>query len=175
MFEGKKIKLRAYKSNEIERVLELIEDYNLRSTLSVGTIFPLSYESQKGFIDKNMTPNGELFNFAIESLATNEYIGGCGINNLDRKNSIATVGLWIGKEYQGLGFGSDSLRVLCKFLFEEMNIHKIKLNYFEFNEAAKKCYKAVGFKEEGRNRKELYRHGRYYDTISMGLFRDELK
>lgn len=175
MFKGKKIKLRAYYSNEVERVLKLIEEGNLRDTLSIGTIFPLSYEFQKSFMDKNLAPNGELFNFAIESLETNEYIGGCGINSLDRKNSVATIGLWIGKEYHGFGFGSDTLRVLCKFLFEEMNIHKIKLDYFEFNEAGRRCYEAVGFKEEGRNRKELYRYGKYYDTINMGLFKDELK
>ncbi|MGL5569511.1 MAG: GNAT family N-acetyltransferase, partial [Cetobacterium sp.] len=80
MFKGKKIKLRAYNSNEVERVLKLIEEDNLRDTLSIGTIFPLSYEFQKSFMDKNLAPNGELFNFAIESLETNEYIGGCGIN-----------------------------------------------------------------------------------------------
>ncbi|WP_407536669.1 hypothetical protein QCB49_12230 (plasmid) [Cetobacterium somerae] len=47
MFKGKKIKLRAYYSNEVERVLKLIEEDNLRDTLSIGTIFPLSYEFQK--------------------------------------------------------------------------------------------------------------------------------
>ena len=46
MFKGKKIKLRAYYSNEVERVLKLIEEDNLRDTLSIGTIFPLSYEFQ---------------------------------------------------------------------------------------------------------------------------------
>lgn len=175
MFKGKKIKLRAYKSNEVERVVKLIEGENLRDTLLIGTIFPMSYEYEKSFIDGNLAPNGELFNFAIESLETNEYIGGCGINSLDRKNSVATVGLWIGQEYQGKGFASDTLRVLCKFIFEEMNVHKIKLNYFEFNEAGKRCYEAVGFKEEGRNRKEIFRYGKYYDTINMGLFKNELK
>ncbi len=175
MFKGKKIRLRAYKSNEVERVLELIEEDNLKDTLFPNSIFPISYEFQKSFIDENLKPNGELFNFAIESLESGDYIGGCGINHLDRKNSVATIGLWLGKEFHGKGFGSDTLRVLCKFIFEEMNIHKVKLNYFEFNEAGKKCYEAVGFKEEGRNRKELYRYGRYFDTINMGLFKSELK
>lgn len=175
MFKGKKIKLRAYNSSEIERVLELITEDGLLDTLFPVTIFPLSYEAQKSFIDKNLVNNSELFNFAIESIENEEYIGGCGINSLDRKNSVATIGVWIGKKYHGKGFGSDTLRVLCKFIFDEMNIHKIKLNYFEFNDAGKKCYEAVGFKEEGVNRKELFRYGKYYNTINMGLFKEELK
>lgn len=175
MFKGKKVKLRAYKSDEVQRVLDLIEEDGLKETLWVNTIFPISFEGQKKFMENASNPNGELYNFAIESLESGEYIGGCGINSIDRKNSVAVIGLWLGKEYHGKKYGSDSLRVLCNFLFNEMNIHKIKLNYFEFNEAGKKCYEAVGFKEEGRNREELYRHGKYYDTISMGLFREELK
>lgn len=175
MFKGKKIKLRAYQSNEIHKVFELITEEGLLDTLFPTTIFPLSYEAQKSFIDKNLVNSSELFNFAIESLETNEYIGGCGISKLDRKNSVATIGIWIGKKYHGKGLGSDTLRVLCKFIFEEMNIHKIKLDYFEFNEAGKKCYAAVGFKEEGVNRKELFRYGKYHNTVNMGLFKDELK
>ena len=175
MFKGKKMSLRAYKSDEVERVLELIEEEGLRDTLAVATIFPLSYESQKSFMDRNSAPNGELFNFAIECLETKEYIGGCGINHLDRKNSVATVGIWLGKKYHNKGFGADALRVLCRFIFDEMNVHKIKLHYFEFNKTARRCYEAVGFKEEGINRKEIFRYGKYYDTINMGLFREELK
>ncbi|MEG0134740.1 MAG: GNAT family protein [Cetobacterium sp.] len=175
MFKGNKIKLRAYKLDEVKKVLDLLEEEGLRETLMGDTIFPISFESEKSFIEKAVNYDGELFNFAIESLETKEYIGGCGINNLDRKNSKAIIGIWLGKKYHGKGYGSDALRVLCNFMFQEMNINKIKLNYYEFNEAGKRCYEAIGFKEEGRNRKELYRHGRYYDTINMGLFREELK
>lgn len=175
MFKGKKIKLRAYKSSEVQTVLDLIEEEGLRDTLVIDTVFPMSYESEKNFIEKCCNYNGDLFNFAIESLESNEYIGGCGINNIDRKNSNVTIGIWLGKKYHGKGYASDALRVLCKFIFDEMNIHKIKLNYFDFNEAGKRCYEAVGFKKDGRHRQEQYRYGKYHDTVSMSLFKDELK
>lgn len=127
MFKGKKVKLRAYKLTEVDKILELIEESDIRDSLFCKTIYPLSYEFQKEFIEKNLKPNGELFRFAIEDLETKEFIGECGINNLDRKNSTATVSLWICKNNHGKGFGTDTLRVLCKFIFEEVNIHKIKL------------------------------------------------
>lgn len=175
MLKGKKIKLRAYKETEAELVWNLIEEEGIKDTLMVITPFPYSLESEKSFISSAMNNKTELFNFAVESLESGEYLGGCGLNAIDRKNSTATVGLWLGKKYHGQGYGSDTLRTLCRFIFDEMNIHKIKLFYFDFNQAAKKCYEAVGFVEEGRNRKELFRHGKYHDQISMGLFREELK
>lgn len=175
MFKGKKIKLRAYRTDEIEKVWELFNEISVRETLTLGSIFPMSLEAQKKFMNTVMTEMSEQFQFAVESLETGEIIGGCGINLLDRKNSVATIGVWLGKEFQGKGNGTDILRVFCKFIFEEMNINKVKLTYFEFNEVGKKCYDAVGFKEEGRHRKEVFRYGKYHDLISMGLFKEELK
>jgi len=156
-------------------VSNIIEEDGIKENLMIAAPFPYSLESEKNFLKMAMTSGGELYNFAVESLESEEYIGGCGINAIDRKNSTATVGLWLGKSYHGKGLGSDTLRTLCNFIFDEMNIHKIKLFYFDFNQVAKKCYEAVGFVEDGRHRKEIYRFGKYHDEISMSLFRDELK
>lgn len=175
MFKGNKIRLRAYRADDVKRVFELYGEEEIRDTATMAINFPISYEGRKSFVDKKLVQTNELFTFAIDLLETDECIGSCAINKLDGKNSIATIGIWIGKKYQGCGLGSEALRILCNFIFEEMNIHKIKLHYIEFNEAGKRCYEAVGFKEEGINRKELYRHGRYYDTVNMGLFKEEYK
>lgn len=175
MFEGKKVKIRAYSEKDTQKVLDLISEKGIRETLSVDAIFPYSFESEKSFVNSAMNHNGELFNFIIEELETHDVIGGCGINAMNRKNSVATIGIWLGREYHGKGFASDTLRVLCSFIFDELNINKINLNYFEFNDAGKKCYESVGFVQEGIHRKEIFRYGKYHDKISMGLFKNELK
>lgn len=175
MFEGKKIKIRAYNEKDTHKIWELISEKGIRETLSVEAIFPYSFENEKSFVNSAMNYNGELFNFVIEVLETHDVIGGCGINAMDRKNSVATIGIWLGKEYHGKGFASDTLRVLCSFIFDELNVNKVKLNYFDFNEAGKKCYESVGFIQEGVHRKEIFRYGKYHDKISMGLFKNEMK
>lgn len=175
MFEGKKIKIRAYNEKDTNRILELISEKGIRETLSVEAIFPYSFENEKSFVNSAMNCRDELFNFVIEELGTKDIIGGCGINEMDRKNSVATIGIWLGKEFHGKGFASDTLRVLCSFIFDELNVNKVKLDYFDFNDAGKKCYESVGFIQEGVHRKEIFRYGKYHDKISMGLFRNELK
>ena len=54
-----------------------------------------------------------------------------------------------------------------------MNIRKIKLEYFSFNEKGENCYTKLGFKEEGILREELFRAGKFHDIHLMGMFRDE--
>jgi len=60
---------------------------------------------------------------------------------------------------------------LVKFIFEEMNINKIALSVYSFNERAIKCYKKCGFTQEGVLREELFREGRYHDEILMSLMK----
>ena len=170
MYYGEKIKLRTYKESDIEDSYALIENFEVKSMISTDIIFPFSLDEQKEFIKSIKKP---CYEFAIELLETGEYIGGCGIAECNTTSQTATIGIWLGLEYQGRGLGQDALRTLCKFVFDEMNIRKIKLEYFAFNEKGKNCYIKLGFKEEGILRKELFRSGKFHDIHLMGMFRDE--
>ncbi|MGF7043389.1 RimJ/RimL family protein N-acetyltransferase [Fusobacterium sp. PH5-29] len=57
------------------------------------------------------------------------------------------------------------MRTLCCHIFDEMNIHKIKLQYYKFNIKGEYCYKKIGFKEEGILREEIFRNKPYQDII----------
>ena len=65
------------------------------------------------------------------------------------------------------------MKVLMNFIFEEMNINKIKLNVYAFNERAIKSYEKCGFKKEGLLRQEIFRQGKYNDEVVMGILREE--
>lgn len=173
MYVGEKVKLREYKREDIKLAQEFVNDVEVKKMLNPGIPFLYTYEDEEKWFE-SQSATKELYNFAIETLKERKYIGGCGINNLDWKNSVATIGIFIGdKEYWSKGYGSDTLNILIKFIFEQMNIHKIKLNVFSFNKRAIKCYEKCGFKTEGILREEIFRNGKYYDEIIMGLLRDE--
>ncbi len=174
MFQGQLVTLRAYKTEDVEVSLKLLEEEGLRDTLSMEVIFPYSTDSQKAYIENSMKKNNKnVYNFAIEDKKTKQYIGSCGINEYDMNQRIATIGLWISKDFQNKGYGTDTLQVLCKFIFDELNAFKITLFYFDFNENAAKLYKKIGFVTEGIHRKEQFRYGKYHNRIYMGLFREE--
>jgi len=71
------------------------------------------------------------------------------------------------------GFGTDALVTLLRHLFLELDFHRVGLEVFEYNVRAKKVYEKTGFSIEGLERQGLYRNGRYYDIILMGILRDE--
>ncbi|ADL06819.1 GNAT family N-acetyltransferase [Thermosediminibacter oceani] len=173
MFTGEKVRLRAYRKEDLEKALQFINDPEVKRFLAPGIPFPLTESDEEKFISKQSGFNTDAYSFAIETLE-GEYIGGCGINSTDWKNSVAVVGIFIGnKDYWGKGYGTDAMRVLLRFIFEQMNINKVKLFVYDFNKRAIRCYEKCGFKVEGVLRQEIYRDGRYHDELAMGILRSE--
>lgn len=86
---------------------------------------------------------------------------------------VYSIGITIGKEYWNKGYGLDSIRTLCTYLFNSRQAHKIELEVVMENKRAIKCYRKCGFKDEGVRRSKYYYKGKYLDTLSMGLLKEE--
>ena len=56
-----------------------------------------------------------------------------------------------------------------------MNLHRVHLRVFEHNLRGIKSYEKCGFKKEGTLSDDRYAHGKYHDTIIMGILKDEFK
>lgn len=175
MYKGKLVKLREYRKEDIPMVLNYINDSEIKKYLTPGIPYPYTLEDEYKWFESQTANSNTTYNFAIESLEDGKYIGGCGINSVDWKNSIVVVGIFIGeKNYWGKGYGTDALRVLINFIFNQMNIRKVTLNVYSFNHRAIKSYEKIGFKTEGVLRKQIFKNGEFHDEIIMGLFKEEM-
>ena len=171
MYYGEKVCLRAYKEEDISIATSLVNDKELKKFLVTGVPFPTSPWEEESWVKSQKSNEKGEYNFAIEDIKTKKYIGGCGIQHVNWLARVAVVGIMIGdKDYWGKGYGTDAMRVLMKFIFEDMNIHKIRLSTFSFNSRAKRCYEKCGFQVEGILKDEIFKDGKYYDEIIMSAF-----
>ncbi|WP_302846751.1 GNAT family N-acetyltransferase [Virgibacillus salinus] len=79
------------------------------------------------------------------------------------------------KNYRGKGFGQESFRLLLDFAFNELNLHKVYLRVFSFNEGEIRLYLKLGFYEEGELIEQFYREGSWHNVIFMDLFKRDYK
>ena len=173
MYEGALVRLRPYGKDDTETVWKYINDPEIKQYLAPGIPYPITLNDEEKWI-LSQSAMQDTYSFAIEDKDTCKYLGGCGINHVDWKNSHATVGIFIGdKEFHGKGYGTDAMRTLVKFIFNEMNIRKVKLEVYAFNERALRSYEKCGFKKEGSLREEIFRFGKFHDIIIMSVFRGE--
>ncbi|MAG44432.1 hypothetical protein CL633_00910 [bacterium] len=71
------------------------------------------------------------------------------------------------------GYGTEALRILMQYLFEEFNLNRISISARANNPRAIRAYQKVGFKIEGIARKDDYFNGEFVDSVLLGVLRKE--
>jgi len=140
------------------------------------SVFPrLSPKAIRSWMDKHTT-DWLAYEFVIETLEENRNIGFVGLdgNGITSPHRDAFVGIGIGpEELWGKGYGTDALETILRYAFNELNLHRVSLNVFEYNARGLRAYEKCGFHVEGRERQRVSREGQRFDMIYMGLLRTE--
>ncbi len=79
---------------------------------------------------------------------------------------VGYLGIAIRSGYRGIGVGTAMVRTLLEES-KKAGLKVIVLDRYETNEAARRLYEKLGFKETGRIPKGIYRDGKYTDLIRM--------
>lgn len=172
MYQGEVVRLRALERGDAETHWAFMNDYDTVRGMSSGILYPSSREDEARYLEQQSSYTRGEYQFAVETL-DGHFIGRCGFTRVDWKNRLAEIGIMIGDPaFRGRGYGTDALRLLTRFAFEEMNLHKLKLSVFAFNMQAVACYEKCGFVREGLLKGELWREGKYHDVVVLGLAAD---
>ncbi len=134
-----------------------------------------SPEQVQKWLEKHLKDNQhDTFLFLIHSLTDDRPIGFVELDGVQWTHRNTFLGIAIGeRELWNQGYGTDAMRVILRYGFTELNLHRVSLNVFEYNARALRVYEKLGFVEEGRLREFVQREGRRWDFIFMGILRDE--
>jgi RimJ/RimL family protein N-acetyltransferase len=133
-----------------------------------------SEKKLKEDVEKRAEHNAQGFGFSVRTLEDDKLIGGVGLWVTSWSHAEAWMGISIGdRDYWGRGYGSDAVRLILQYGFLELNLRRISLGLHAYNERALKSYEKCGFVMEGRMRGEGWRDGVHYDSLWMGILREE--
>lgn len=112
--------------------------------------------------------------FLVFDKTTGRLAGGIGLTNVRRGVAqTATLGYWVGRPHARRGYISDAARVLLRFAFRELNLHRIEAACLPENEASAGLLDKVGFTREGRARDYLLIQGVWRDHLLFSFTNDE--
>jgi RimJ/RimL family protein N-acetyltransferase len=173
-FEGRLVRLRAREPEDEPLLYQWFNDPEVTEHLSVR--YPLSHAQERAFIERSSEISYQHASFAVEALADGRLVGGVDLVRTSPENRSAILGIALGdKSRWDGGYGTDTMRTVCRYGFEMMNLHRIELDVYADNERARHVYEKVGFKVEGCRRQAHFKFGRYVDVIVMGLLEGELQ
>ncbi len=113
------------------------------------------------------------FMFGLRCLQDDLLVGLGGFDEISWRNRVGWLALAVGREHWGQGYGSEALKLLLRYGFMELDLHKIQLTVMGYNERALNIYRKAGFRQEGIFREFVYRDGERHDMILMGMLASE--
>ena len=170
---GGRVRLRGVRDDDLPVLAEWEMDPGRMATLS-SRVAPPSEAAAKERIAKWSANDKEDLGFAIETLGDPPVLAGnTGLWGARPKDRCATLGIALGREHAGRGYGTDAVRVIVGYGFREMGLHRIQLSVAPFNPAGIRAYQKAGFTEEGRHRESVLHDGHWYDEVLMSILDHE--
>lgn len=167
---GEKVYLSPLNPDDYEIYTKWLNNSNITQYLTLHNSM-VSLLGEKEYLENTSKKE---FNYAIVKKENDELMGSIAFDKIDYKNGNASMGIFIGEDDNlSKGYGSEAIKLLLEFGFNELRLHNVDLSVLEGNERAMKCYKKCGFKEYGRRHEVLYRNGEYIDLIYMEIINEK--
>lgn len=97
-------------------------------------------------------------------------VGSVYIRDIDHTHNKAEYGIFIGEDTaRGRGIGTKTAKLMIRYCFETLHLHRIFLRVHADNTAAIKSYEKAGFEREALLREDVFVGGEYKDIVLMGI------
>ncbi len=174
MLTGQRVRLRAMEPADAESLWRWNNDPEV--TRWLDTEYPESLAHTVHRAAELPRNSYEQLLLMVETLAEGRLIGVACLRDARPENGRAELDLYIGeKDCWGRGYGTDAVRVICRYGFDQMRLHMIALWVVAGNTGAIRAYEKAGFVQDGRHREAFRRNGAWHDLILMSLLEGELR
>lgn len=162
------IRIMERRDAELARLL-----HNDDTTLNNLTDITHVSESQQDAWFQSMSTSKSSRRYVARRREDDAFVGVFRVDRLDPWNRSAWVGADVVRPLRGQGYATEMYTYVLTYLFNHCGMHRLSLETMATNATALSLYVRLGFKEEGRARQAIFRHGRFHDLVSMGLLREE--
>lgn len=170
IIKGEKVILRPIKMSDAPRFARWFSDPEVHQFLALRRK-NITLKEERKFLRKKLSDKSQC-NFAIDTI-DGVHIGSVGFKLvlLDKR---ATLGIVIGdKQYWGKGCGTDAMKVILRYGFKKLRLHKVELEVYDYNLRAITVYEKLGFRHEGVRRDYTLWKNKFYNCFSMGILSEE--
>ena len=170
ILEGEKVRLRPMQDRDMPLFVQWLQDAEVRRWLASIAEPPTLEEQFDWYEGRRSDPDSVLW--SIETL-DGRLVGSVELR-LAQHAQRAELGIAIqDKTMWSQGLGTDTVRLVMEYGFEDLELHRIELMTDEENVRGRRCYERCGFIEEGLLRQHRPIDGKFGNTIMMSVLRDE--
>jgi ribosomal-protein-serine acetyltransferase len=135
-----------------------------------------SIEETREFIGSRelASQGGEWYSFGIFETDDGRFLGGVGINFINRVHQMANLGYWVRTIAAGRGVATRATRLAARFGFEQLGLQRIEIVAAVGNIQSQRVAEKAGARREGVLRNRLLIHGESLDAVLFSLVPEDL-
>ena len=171
MLRGERVVLRAVERDDLPVLWAILyDDLEVAVLADGGPVRPDSLTALQERYEKRLAdPPTELVDLTID--VDGVPVGSCLLYSIDHFNGRCDLGISIGKQHWGKGYGSDAVRTLVDYAFTHLDMRRVGLRCLADDPRAVGAYRKAGFVEEGRLRGYSIVEGEARDELMMARYR----
>lgn len=132
-------------------------------------------EMVRGFV-ASMVDSPHSYLFAICENEGGRHVGNVKIGPVIPRHDYADVSYFIGeRSVWGRGFGSEAVRLVTKFGFDRLGLHRCQAGFYESNIGSHRVLEKAGYTLEARLAKQLRIGDHWEDHVWFGALRETWK
>lgn len=116
---------------------------------------------------------GQWHQLAIEPKSVGCIVGDCAFYLLANDPQQAEIGFTIARPYQRQGYASEAVRRLLDYLFEDLNLHRVRANCDAENLASARLMEKVGMRREAHFIENIWFKGRWASEYWYAILKQE--
>jgi len=165
VLKGEHVGLRAVEEEDLKTLLDWRNKPELRRYFR--EFRELSYAQQLGWFEKTVLGDPKTHMFSIVDLESRQLLGACGLCYIDWVNRNADFSIYIGADglYIDDKLAVDAARLMVRFAFDELSLHRLWAEIYDFDEAKKTFFDLLGFSQEGTFRDTHWAEGEWHNSL----------
>jgi [ribosomal protein S5]-alanine N-acetyltransferase len=171
---GTQISLRPLKRSDITALKRQANDRTI-SKFMPSIQFPYTAENARRWVNRTLRSarTDSAYQLGIELLSRKDFIGMMGIKNINRVDRNGELEYWLGRSYRGRSYASQAMRLMLRFAFNELNLHRVYAIVAALNTPSIKLLERHGFLREAVWRDATWINNGWHDVYCYGLLETE--
>jgi RimJ/RimL family protein N-acetyltransferase len=174
MFATERVRLRPPTPDDAPNIFRLHSDPELHLITDDEPFLPRHVGQVRARLEKQVTEppdGGTMVSLLAETVADGTYLGGGSLWGINAFNRYAHLGITLLPEARGHGYGTEVVRLLCRYGFRNRNLRRLELETLASNVAMRRTAVTCGFTHEGTQREREYDGDGFADMVIYGLLR----
>ena len=168
--------LRPYRPTDAEAVYEAVRE----SLAELMVWLPWAHrdyaiEETRAWIEScaEKWAQGTEYNFAILDARDGSFLGGCGLNQVNRAEGFGNLGYWVRTSRTRQGIATAAARLAVQFGFGQLGLKRIEVGAATGNVASQRVAEKLGARRDGIQNGQITFRDKVYDRVVFSLTPDD--